>query len=292
MESGLRPTGPTTFGLCLLQPALRPPHETPLSATRRIIDLAERAIAQNPETAIDMFVLPELCPIGYSEDTFENYLPCNPEQQQVLDDVDALLRAAAIRWKAAVCFGSIGRETDDVTREYNYFIRQIVIDTCGETIATYDKIHLCDYGDCSETRFFTPGTSTVSCLVKGWRFGLMVCADIRYPALSRTLVQKHNIDVLLQPACFSRDASFPTWKPFRQTRAVENGVYFVAGNYAGTEFGEAAVIPPWVDKQHEPIVLGTDVDYLLTQLDRDVLNKVRDELPFYKSARMESIGYS
>ena len=293
MESSSVPTSPTTFGLCLLQPTLRPPDETPLSATRRVIDLADRAIAENPETRIDMFVLPELCPIGYSEDTFANFLPSNPERYQILDEIDVQLRAAAQRWKAAVCYGTIGRETDNSTdHNHNYYIRQLVIDQYGEIIASYDKIHLCDYGDCAETRFFTPGTSTVSCSVNGWKFGLIVCADIRYPALSRMLVQKHNIDVLLQPACFSRDISFRTWKPFRETRAVENGVYFVAGNYAGSDFGEAALVPPWVDEDHEPTILGTEEGYLLAQLDRTVLDQARDELPFYRNARKESLGYS
>lgn len=293
MESDSTPISAKTFGLCLLQPILRPPDETPLSATRRVIDIADRAIAENPETAIDLFVLPELCPVGYSEDTFANYLPSHPERKQVLDEIDAQLRDAAKRWKAAVCYGTIGWETRDGTDdEHKYYIRQSVIDRHGEIIATYDKIHLCDYGDCAETRFFTPGNSTASCSVNGWKFGLIVCADIRYPALSRMLVQKHNIDVLLQPACFSRDISFRTWKPFRETRAVENGVYFVAGNYAGSDFGEAAVVPPWVDEDHEPTVLGTEEGYLLAQLDRKVLDTARDELPFYRNARKEVLGYS
>jgi predicted amidohydrolase len=110
----------------------------------------------------------------------------------------------------------------------------------------------------------------------------MICADIRYPVLSRRLVKDHQVDVLLQPACFARDISFRTWQSFRETRAVENGAYFLAGNYAGCNYGEASMVPPWVDEHHEPEVLGTDVGYLMGMLDRKVLQQARTELPFHK----------
>jgi len=284
--------GASTLGLCLLQPPLRGPDETPLSATRKVINLAERALAENPNTPIDIFVLPELCPIGYSEDTFAKYLPSTPEKQNLLNEIDAELQSAAIRWKAAICYGTIGWESDGTGDQPNYFIRQKVIDSKGETIASYDKIHLCDYGDCAETRFFTPGRSAVSFSLEEWKFGLMVCADIRYPMLSRTLVRDHDADVLLQPACFIRDISFRTWKSYRETRAVENGAYFVAGNYSGKNFGEASVIPPWVDEHHEPEILGTEESYLLANLDKDVLKKAREDLPFHKNVRNKSNYFS
>ncbi len=286
------PAGASKLGLCLLQPPLRGADETPLSATRKIINLAEKALTENPDTPIDLFVLPELCPIGYSEDTFAKYLPSTPEKQNLLEEIDAELQSAAIRWRAAICYGTIGSEANEKSNESTYFIRQKVIDSRGETIASYDKIHLCDYGDCAETRFFTPGRSAVSFVLGTWKFGLIICADIRYPMLSRTLVRDHNADVLLQPACFIRDISFRTWKSYRETRAVENGVYFVAGNYSGKDFGEASVVPPWVDEHHEPEILGTEETYLLANLDKDVLKKAREDLPFHKNVRNKSNYFS
>jgi nitrilase len=249
-------------------------------------------MVDHPDTRIDLVVLPELCPLGYSEDTFARYLPSTPETQKILEEIDLEFQAAAVRWSVAVCYGTIGRESKGIVAEngdesqsateHSYFIRQAVIGPGGESLASYDKIHLCDYGDCAETRFFRPGSSAVSFSLNGWKFGVMVCADIRYPMLSRQLVRDHGVDVLLQPACFIRDISFRTWKSFRETRAVENGVYFAAGNYAGREFGEASLVPPWVDEDHEPQVLGTEECCLVARLDKRALNKARDELPFHR----------
>ncbi len=143
--------------------------------------------------------------------------------------------------------------------------------------------------DCAETRFFTKGNKITSFTIKGWKFGLLICADIRYPLLSRALVQdpQHSVDVLLQPACFIRDISFRTWQSFRETRAVENGVYFLAGNYAGDEFGDATFVPPWIDDAgngvNEPVSLSTDEGFMLAELDRDTLVHARSAFPFYKS---------
>jgi hypothetical protein len=80
---------------------------------------------------------------------------------------------------------------------------------------------------------------------------VLICA---IPTCVKTLVKDHGVDALLQPACFMRDISFRTWKSFQ-------GVYFLVGNYAGSNFGEASMVPLWVDKHHESKVMGTEVGY-------------------------------
>jgi predicted amidohydrolase len=288
--------------VCVLQPPLRKPQETPMEATKAVLSLMEEAcltttsstLQNNVHNHVDLIMLPELCPVGYSEDTFAKYLPSTLEIQNMYLQIDTQFREAAKKLKSAICYGTIGwqlkeavqeaqaTEESTVTLEYEYFIRHVVVDASGVQIASYDKIHLCNYGDCAETRFFTPGTKLVSFAVKDWKFGLIICADMRYPVQSQRLVKDHGVHVILQPACFIRDISFRTWKSFRETRAVENGVYFLAGNYAGEDFGEASIVPPWVDEHHEPQVLDTKVGYLIEALDQQVLNFARTELPFYK----------
>ena len=105
---------------------------------------------------------------------------------------------------------------------------------------------------------------------------------MRNPSLCRRLASKsHNCDIILQPAAFSRDISFRTWQSFRETRAVENSVYFVAVNYSGCNFGSTSFIEPWVDENHEPEVLGIEEGVLVGKVKRDVLEKVRREFPYY-----------
>ena len=58
--------------------------------------------------------------------------------------------------KCYISYGTVGvlKEEDYPER---YTIRQNVMNDTGELLCHYDKIHLCDYGDCAETRFFVPG---------------------------------------------------------------------------------------------------------------------------------------
>lgn len=72
-----------------VQPKLRSKDETPLSSTMsmHVIDLLKQAAKRS---SIDLFVLPELCPFGYSENTFERYLPNNAVNVKMMKDIHEL----------------------------------------------------------------------------------------------------------------------------------------------------------------------------------------------------------
>jgi len=285
--------------ICALQLRMRQPDETPLAATQRILDymLSMTNKKNNNKQAIDLFVLPELSPVGYSEDTFARYLPATPMIQDMYRQIDQLFAQQARQLHAYICYGTIGwkRRQVDNNNDYDssssssslvYTIRQVVLDRTGQQVAHYDKLYLCDYGNCAaETRFFEPGRVNPlvsSFSIRGFRVGILICADMRYPHLSRSLARDHQVDVILQPAAFSRDKSFRTWKSFRETRAVENGVYWMGVNYAGEDYGETSVVPPWVDEEHEPVLLGTEESFLIGRIERQVLNDARTNLPFHR----------
>lgn len=305
----------------VVQPELRALDETPLQATKRncdmIIHASDEAAAAAPATSddgdgdddanFDLFVLPELAPVGYSEDTFRNFLPSTPEKRQLFERIDQELINTAKRCDAYICYGTIGwkDESDGDDTQCEYYIRQKVVDPSGAIVASYDKIYLCDYGDCNETRFFTPGKDLSTFVCKGWQIGIIVCADIRCPLLCRRLASTCCIQqeedssspsvldtcqVILQPACFSRDLSFRTWKSFRETRAVENGVYLVATNYAGDYYGECSVTPPWVDEDHEPMEWQTQAGVYRAVLQRRSVRWARENMPYYRHMIQDGVS--
>lgn len=266
--------------VCALQLEMRRPNETILESLQRGLEGMTRVACQQK---IDLFVLPELSPVGYSEDTFARFLPKTPALQEVYRKIDDAFANQARILRTFICYGTVGwifRPNGSL----GFSIRQNVLDRTGRLVASYDKIHFCDYGDCAETHFFEAGprAAPVSFSIDGFRFGLLICADMRNPTLSRSLVRDHKVDVLLQPAAFARDVSFRTWKSFRETRAVENSVYFIGVNYAGEAFGETSVVPPWVDELHEPLVMGRPEGYLVGRIQRSTLNMVRTTMPFYR----------
>lgn len=265
----------------------------------------------NPLNQIKLFLLPELSPVGYSEDSFARFLPNTTKNKKMYQTMNDRMKEVAREVNAFICYGTMGWNNEGKSKEHELFIRQVVVNPEGIEVATYDKIHPCDYGDCAETRFFTPGQRATSFSIPTfttapknnnleeerlgamtsslspdccscWKIGIIICSDMRYPQLCQHLVRNHGVDVILQPAAFARDISFRTWRSFRETRAVENGVYYMACNYAGLQYGQSSMTPPWVDEDNEPVLLGTDAGYLLCLLDKKVLQKARTELPFHK----------
>jgi predicted amidohydrolase len=265
--------------VCALQLAMRQPNESIFEASMRVLDGTTNVAYKHK---VDLFVLPELSPVGYSEDTFANLLPTTPKLIETYRQIDQAFANQARILQSYICYRTIGRNVKH-DGSVGFTIRQIVLDRNGLQVASYDKIHLCDFGKCAESRFFEPGPrKPVSFSIDGFHFGLLLCADMRNPTLSRSLARDHSVDVLLQPAASTRDVSFRTWKSFRETRAVENSVYFIGVNYAGEAFGETSVVPPWVDESHEPLVLGTAEGFLLGRIQRSELNSVRTSMPFYR----------
>lgn len=279
--------------ICAIQPELRPDGQTPQEAIRHAVQLMTRAHGQ-ADHKVDLFVFPELSPVGYSEDTFARFLPNTPEKRTIYRHLDDQMAKAAKDLNTHVCYGTIGwhdqESSSSSSSSLDFTIRQIVVDPNGARIALYDKIYPCDFGDCSETRFFVPSPSRqpVSFAIRGFRVGLIICADQRVPTLSRSYAKPpHNVDLILQPAAFYRDVSFPSWKSFRETRAVENSVYFLGVNYAGQDYGETTLVPPWVDETHLPESLEREEGWMTCRIQRSVLDEVRTSFPFYKIAQQE-----
>jgi predicted amidohydrolase len=287
--------------VCALQPALRPPTQSPWDALVRVQRLME-TIASNE--SVDLFVLPELSPIGYSEDTFARFLPIAPANQAMYQEFDRFFQIAARSLNVYICYGTIGWSFErrlDVSAHNGapkLFIRQIVVDRLGTQVACYDKTYLCDYGSIAETRIFTPGPAShptsfvVHCpnRISSFRFGLLICSDVRYPGLARRLAADadHRVDCILHPSATTRDCSLRTLASFQETRAVENSVYWIGVNYADRGFGASSIIPPFVDEENEPIKLGSEEGYVIGRVFRNTLDHVRRTLPFYQTLLLES----
>ena len=169
---------PQQLVVCAVQVDLRPECETPLVACHGALALLTRAAASLPSSSIDLFVLPELAPVGYSEDTFAKYLPTTQTIRDIYVKMEQACAETARQLQAHICYGTMGwKERSDGSVAYS--IRQQVVGPNGQVVAVYDKIHLCDYGDCAETRFFTAGPyEPVSFDVKGFRIGIIICADM------------------------------------------------------------------------------------------------------------------
>jgi predicted amidohydrolase len=227
----------------------------------------------------DMVVLPELCTIEYSRQTFEGLV-------ELAEDLDGpsmeKMRALATSHQTAVVFG-MPRVSDG-----QYFISQVAIGADGDLLACYDKLHICQYGASIEKEFFKPGQSTRIFSVAGFRFAPIICYDIRFPELSRSLTLEGAADCILHCGAYYRDPSFSSWHAFAITRALENQLYLLSLNRAGEHYGDSIYCPPWMDEDHPATHFAThEEDFQYLTIDRSKIETAREQYTFLEDRLSE-----
>jgi len=96
-------------------------------------------------------------------------------------------------------------------------------------LAEYSKIHLYN----AEREFYQPGNARVIFDLKGWRIGIMICADLGFPELSRAMAVD-GVDLFAVCSCWGEPLTM-MWCLCNQMRAGENGCYLISSNRIGDE---------------------------------------------------------
>lgn len=204
------------------------------------------------------------------------------------------LAATAARLGLYLLAGTVPLRGDDPQRVR---AASLLVGPDGELRARYDKIHLFDVDVPREGRIeryresahIEPGPPhPVVVDVAGWRLGLSVCYDLRFPELYRALATA-GAELLCVPSAFTDRTGSAHWRALLTARAVENLCYVAAPNQCGEHpggrrtWGHSLVLSPWGDVlaelEHEPgIVLAT--------LERDKLHQLRAAFPCLAHRRL------
>jgi deaminated glutathione amidase len=152
--------------------------------------------------------------------------------------------------------------------------RSFLISDEGETVATYDKIHMFDVTlpdgkVIRESSAYRPGDKAVTVDTPLGKVGLTICYDLRFPQLFRTLAQA-GAQIITVPSSFQRQTGKAHWHALLQARAIENGCYIIApamcGEHAGNRqtFGHSLVVNPWgevvADGGEGPGIVYAEID--------------------------------
>lgn len=172
----------------------------------------------------DMVVLPEYslyysAPFG-PETATHAITPEGPEIAAI-----AALARAHDRW---IVLGALE------AGEGRPFNTVFALDNRGELRARYRKQHLYDAFGVTESEWIAPGPLGESEVftVGGLRCALQTCYDIRFPEVSRALVDA-GAEVLLIPAQWVPGPLKEShWSTLLAARAIENTVYVVAADHA------------------------------------------------------------
>jgi omega-amidase len=150
----------------------------------------------------------------------------------------------------------------------------------GALKAKYRKTHLFVIGPQREDRFLRPGGSLTTVRVGGFTFGLMLCFDIRFPELGRSLVSM-GAGALVCCAAWPVERA-AHWNVLTRARALENRCYLLAANRCGTDrrltfCGASAVIGPDADLLAEGPPKGRHL--LTAEIDPSTVESARKKIP-------------
>jgi len=240
---------------------------------RHVSELCDRISKYLSErTPVDLVVLPELVTIPYSRETFES-LPLFAETLSGAS-TEAFIELSQ-KINSSILFG-MPYESDS-----RFFISQILVDPREGVVEIYSKMHLCHYGASCEKDFFEQGNKLITFDLCGWKVAPLICYDIRFPEMARSLVLEHGVDFLIHAAAYYRDESFATWPHFAVTRAMENQIFLLSLNRAGPDYGGSIFCPPWIDDDH-PVVCFDQLseEFQVLELNSDAITQARERYTF------------
>ena len=202
------------------------------------------------------------------------------------------VRDLARQLNIAVLLGSLV-ERSPTGHLYN---TSVLIDADGRVARTYRKVHLFSStlpgATATEADRITAGSELAVVDYDGWRIGMSICYDVRFPELYREL-SALGAGVLTVPAAFTSVTGKDHWDVLLRARAIENQAYVIApaqiGRFEGGEsYGRSCVIDPWgtvlaVVGDSE----GTGI--AIAELDRARLERVRAVLPALTNRRLPRV---
>ena len=209
-----------------------------------------------------------------------------PEHAQSLDGpfVRALAGFAA-EFGIHLVAGMIEQVSGEAERVANTLV---ALDALGEVVAHYRKIHLYDAFGMRESDRIVAGPvwaddAAPTFPFGGFTVGLQTCYDIRFPELTRRLVDA-GADLVLLPSEWVRGPlKEHHWRTLVTARAIENTVYVAAADHAPpVGAGNSMIVDPM---GVELVTIGESTDVAVAWISPARIAEVRHVNPALKLRR-------
>lgn len=224
----------------------------------------EQEVKNHAQDGVDILCFPELCISGYKF-----------EKGKTLDEQEFMSKMAG-KYQQPLLAGV------QAVHEGKYYDTVCLWDEEGKLLGEYRKIHLW----ASENDYFDRGDGLITVDYKGWKIGLLICADLGFAEVSTPLALKKGADVIIYPSAWGYG-----WEELfsgcAKTRAAENQVYIVALNRAcGDEkyCGNTTVANP--DGTVLVKLETTEEAYAEVILKKSKLEEAREGIPWRKMKQL------
>jgi predicted amidohydrolase len=248
------------------------------------IATAERLVAEAAERGAELVVLPEKWNALGPAAVFR-------AAAETLDEGETVraMRAWAREHRIVLVGGSITEARPGREKLSNTCV---AIDRDGELLGLYRKIHMFDVdvgGNVyRESESQEAGDEIALFDTDGWRVGLTICYDVRFPELYRILALR-GAQLVTVPAAFTLHTGKDHWELLLRARAVENQCYVLAaaewglGDDGRATYGRSMIVDPWgvvlACAPDEDGVVVADVSAERLQGIRAALPSLRNRVP-------------
>jgi len=243
---------------------------------RKIRDFSTRA----KEGGAELIVFPEMADTGYAMLVIQAC--ARPWSEGAVPELQKIARDLSL----AIISGVSERDGASI---YN---SQVFIDANGDILGSYRKTHLFTAAPIGEDKCFAPGDELRSFPFGGFRLGLSICYDLRFPEVYRTLAIEEEANVFIVSSAWP----FPRVEHFRilaAARAIENQSYMIVSNRVGTDdgvtcCGSSAIIDPYgvaiasASTDREELILGG--------ISQEAIGSVRNKMAVFIQRRPDLYG--
>ncbi|MFN2509515.1 MAG: nitrilase-related carbon-nitrogen hydrolase [Chthoniobacterales bacterium] len=243
---------------------------------RKMREFSARAKA----AGADLIVFPEMSDTGYSMPVIQAHASVWAEG--AVPALTTIARTLAI----SIISGVSERAGEQI---YN---SQVFIDATGSIVGKYRKTHLFAGAPIEEDKCCAPGGELNSVSFAGFKIGLSICYDLRFPELYRNLALEQEANVFILSSAWP----FPRLEHFRTlalARAIENQSYLIAANRVGTDdgmtfCGSSAIVDPY-----GVLVAAASTDreeIILAEISQETVQSVRSRMAVFAHRREELYG--
>ncbi|MBU8849136.1 MAG: carbon-nitrogen family hydrolase [Desulfobacterales bacterium] len=224
---------------------------------------------------VSLAVLPEMFSCSFDNENLK-------EHAEITDKIVERLSFFARENQMAIV-GTLPEKEKDLI--YN---TMVFIDVDGKLKGRYRKLHL--FRLTGEHLYYTGGNKIVMVDSSFGRIGLMICYDLRFPELARSLfLKKAQIVVVSAQWPESRKDH---WKTLVKARAIENQMFMICSNRTGTDDqlqfpGMSMIVDPMGIVQADA---GSDDGSIFAEIEIKLVENARTEIPCSTDRRHDIYG--
>ena len=247
------------------------------------LEAASRGVKECVLQGANVVVLPEIFNSPYETKKFREY------SEEKGGKTWTFLSNLAKENKIILVGGSFPELEDD--KVYN---TSFIFDDEGKQIGRHRKMHLFDIDVKGGQRFkesdaLTAGDSVCVFNTRFCKIGVCICFDMRFPELSRLMVQE-GAEVIIVPAAFNMTTGPAHWDLMFRQRAVDNQCFTVGVAPARNEkssyvsYANSIVVGPWGNVVYHADEKACNV---VVDIDLNEVQSIRKQLPLMSARRTD-----